>query len=54
MISPSDLRARLIGAAACTVVVLGVATIGHAEKAGDALSGGAIGKADWHLDPAPF
>ena len=56
MISPSDLWARSINAVWACAVVAAVSgfTAGHTEGAGDAPLAGAIGKADWHLDPSPF
>ena len=56
MIHPSDLRARLPGLAiACAMVAaIGLPETGNAQSTGIAPPGPAIGRVDWHLDPAPF
>ena len=56
MIHPSDLRARLPGLAiACAcVAAIGLPETGNAQSTGSAPPGPAIGRVDWHLDPAPF
>ena len=56
MISPSDLRARLPGAVmVCAMAIaIGFPKPGQAEPPGAAPSGSAVGRGDWHLDPAPF